>query len=857
MLDDLRQCPAPRWLASWLQEEHDKRRRRPRPAGTRPLPAMLAPRARGYVAGALTQAAEKLAAATARNNTLNEEVFALASRFGSAGLLEFDDVVTVMWDGAEQCGVAQEEPAKTRATLERAWRDGLAKPSSDSLPEFMFQEERPPSRHVLAPRLRVSPPAQLGEHADTVLRAQIAAVAGAMDAARPQDEDGEWPDRNQWADAVKRAGVVLGGLGDEDLIDWGAARAAIIKAASPEDLIESMTSGMDEAHATGATENYKNWLAARIEEGWNEGAEIGYEVPAELRADLDAWHPPCPIPRSEVEPHRLPPGRECRWPARNMVSKSDDRGNAERLLDHSGAGILFLDDKHLGECAFDGARWKLPDDGGPGLVRQYASETIGRLPVTEALSYSVVVWYKHTRSGEVRTTNRAEYFEWLNAQQSAGTITAMINLAKADPGHRVLPDTFDADPRWLNLPNGELDLGAAEMRNDGTWEVTAEIRFHAAHFAGHHHHRMTRAPYDPAAQCQRWRKAISDWLPDEEIRRFLQKLVGAAARGLITIKALVVLLGGGDSGKTTFLMVIAYVLGTYAITAQASILRKSRQGSLSDDLDDLKGGRLFTTAETSGGEEMDAPKIKRLSGGDTQRSRGLYSSSGEWVPRGLLFFTTNEMMYIPAADRPLWNRIRPVRFPNTFSESGTDSNGNPCRRADPNMKDRLLDEAPGILNWIIEGLQLLYTEGLAEPAAVAAERERLRGEQNTVATFLAEAGVVAVASEEPVVDDKITLTRLLRHYKQWAGAFHMPAVGRPQFRQALAGISGVSFTTSGRVETVHGIGHTSEADLYMPAEGWCQACRGKAGTGLTLTDLEELLEEQAHRPRQRSRTSVG
>jgi putative DNA primase/helicase len=141
MLIDRAPAPAPSWLADWWRDEQERRTSRPCPAGSRPLPARLSPRARAYVAGALTRAAEKLAAATARNNTLNEEVFALASRFGSTGLLEFDDVLTVMWDGAEQCGVAQEEPSKTRATLERAWRDGIAKPAYDALPDWLFREE--------------------------------------------------------------------------------------------------------------------------------------------------------------------------------------------------------------------------------------------------------------------------------------------------------------------------------------------------------------------------------------------------------------------------------------------------------------------------------------------------------------------------------------------------------------------------------------------------------------------------------------------------------------------------------------------------------------------------------------------
>ena len=65
-------------------------------------------------------------------------------------------------------------------------------------------------------------------------------------------------------------------------------------------------------------------------------------MPARLQAALDAWHPPCPIPREDIEQHRLP-GRKGRWPVQNYVSKIDDRGNARRLLDHFGDRIRFAD----------------------------------------------------------------------------------------------------------------------------------------------------------------------------------------------------------------------------------------------------------------------------------------------------------------------------------------------------------------------------------------------------------------------------------------------------------------------------------------------------------------------------------
>ena len=103
----------------------------------------------------------------------------------------------------------------------------------------------------------------------------------------------------------------------------------------------------------------------------------GHKIPAELHPALDAWHPPCPLPREGIEAHRLPPGREGRWPVENFVAMIDDRGNARRLLDHYGDRILFVDgQKGLGEYANDGRRWLDVDSGGPGLVSEFADTRI-------------------------------------------------------------------------------------------------------------------------------------------------------------------------------------------------------------------------------------------------------------------------------------------------------------------------------------------------------------------------------------------------------------------------------------------------------------------------------------------------
>ena len=673
---------------------------------------------------------------------------------------------------------------------------------------------RPLSRHAGIPRLRVAPPEELDRYADKIVTEAVTPIREAAEAARPEDteaEDAEWGDLKAALDLVEPAARVLGGLGDLDLIDYGAARRVLSDAALPHKYLDEL-----DGKTRGELEED---FGRRLISGWNTGAGEGHEVPAELRAALDSWHPPRPIPRKDVELHRLPPGRGGAWPVQNFLAQIDDRGNARRLLDHYGDRIRFVDgQKGLGEYAFDGQRWLDVPSGGPGLVAEFADQTIQVLPVTEAMSLSAAIEYVDKKGNLVST--RGRYWEWLNEQQSNARRAGMIAGAVAIPGMRVPVSVFDANPRWLNTPSGEIDQGRAEIDADGEWHCAEPVVFHAGqHYPEHFHSRITAAAYDPLAVCPEWERALKAWLGDDDLITYTGKLVAASVRGMTTLKVITLLLGGGDSGKSTFLEVLLTVLGSYAMTAQPSILRKGKGGgTLSDDLADLRGFRLVTTTETSGSEQMDEPRLKRMSGGDRLRARGMYQASGEWDPQFILWLATNFVPRLSGEDLALWRRFAPIMFPGRWTETGLAPDGRKCNRADPNLKKRLLAEAPGILNWIIRHLRLLYAEGLAEPKAVTAKRRELQGQQDTAGQFIAMAkaasnpasGIEAVSPRDPLLATgspmRIRWTSLYRHYEAWATFGKINAVGKDAFKASLAN-HGHKFVKWSGAQMVTGFGH--------------------------------------------------
>ena len=133
----------PAWLDAWLREQHRQRTEHIRsyPAGDpRQLPRDgLTKRAHAYLTATLGSAAKAVSTAKpqTRNNTLNDEAFALFAKFGRAGLLSADDIGAALSAAAQECGL---DDRAIYATISSAARGGQIKDRTAELPDFLFEE---------------------------------------------------------------------------------------------------------------------------------------------------------------------------------------------------------------------------------------------------------------------------------------------------------------------------------------------------------------------------------------------------------------------------------------------------------------------------------------------------------------------------------------------------------------------------------------------------------------------------------------------------------------------------------------------------------------------------------------------
>jgi putative DNA primase/helicase len=153
----------------------------------------------------------------------------------------------------------------------------------------------------------------------------------------------------------------------------------------------------------------------------------------------------------------------------------------------------------------------------------------------------------------------------------------------------------------------------------------------------------------------------------------------------------------------------------------------SRHGSeQTNDLAKLVGIRFVTATETEKGERLAESKMKRITGGDRIVCRELYGNLFEYDPQFKIWLATNDLPQFSGGDKSISRRIWVIEFPVTFDET----------EQDYSLQDRLLKEAPGILNWIVQGYKEWKRQGLNPPEAVRITTNSYRTDNDSVGQFI-------------------------------------------------------------------------------------------------------------------------
>lgn len=363
------------------------------------------------------------------------------------------------------------------------------------------------------------------------------------------------------------------------------------------------------------------------------------------------------------------------------------------------------------------------------------------------------------------TEEQTESTAWEERKKQLGTITKSLNglyfreqvIKFSAKGHNSLGITgeeWDCKPWELACENGIVNLKTGVLRPGKPEDY---IKSHSP------------TPYDPTAECPKFKKFLSEVLQDDqELVLFVKRILGAGLIGESTYKQYIVILYGdrGRNGKDTLQSIISHVLGRQLSGAiQSEILldggrfsRRSSQGP-SADIMRLRGLRLAWAKETSEGRRFDSGMAKMLTGGGTLTGRMPYGKRDvEFEQSHLIILHTNSRPHVQADDAAFWKRVKTVPFELSFVDDPKEDHE---RQKIEGLADQIKPEAAGILRWLVEGCLDYQKNGLPEPPAVAKANEDYIKDEDLLGHFLEEKCIEGEGFE-------VTSKDLYSQYTMWA-----------------------------------------------------------------------------------------
>lgn len=324
--------------------------------------------------------------------------------------------------------------------------------------------------------------------------------------------------------------------------------------------------------------------------------------------------------------------------------------------------------------------------------------------------------------------------------KNSARLSAMLGCAA--PHCAVKPEEWNADQRLTYVANGTLRFirEVDDTPPDPDAWQSEEPRYLGRHVftpdGWRREDRVTRmmpVAYEPKAKAEKWRAFIAEMLPEALVPGVawaVQKYAGLGLSGL-PIQLMAFHYGLGANGKSVFLEVLARIFGALGEGLPAESVTGQQQGaagSASPDLARLPGVRFLRITELPQGEPLREALVKRLTGGEKMDVRSLFKGYFAFQPQFKAHMSGNGYPTILGSDNGIWRRMAVVPWKVTVPEEK--------RRDFEEIVCELCEEGPGILNWLIEGMEAYDREGLKLPAAMVDATKDYRDEMDPISVFI-------------------------------------------------------------------------------------------------------------------------
>jgi P4 family phage/plasmid primase-like protien len=259
----------------------------------------------------------------------------------------------------------------------------------------------------------------------------------------------------------------------------------------------------------------------------------------------------------------------------------------------------------------------------------------------------------------------------LGAATPGKQVAARRALLGQHEQHTMIESDLDPDPYVLCAPNGLIDLRTGELRPHDPGALCSQRTGYAYD---------TTMPPTAAAQL------VLEWCGgDRAVAEHLRMLVGYTMTGLASERLLTWLHGPPGTAKSSFVDLLAAVLGSYAAQGVPSATWLDVPRKPADSIRQTRGRRLVTSSELKG-KAWDEDAILPFCGGeDAIRAEGKYKAQIQWKQQCKLWVTSNTEP--SGASAALQDRAHVIPFERRYE-------------ADPVFKRELPDRyGPPFLVW--------------------------------------------------------------------------------------------------------------------------------------------------------------
>ena len=394
-------------------------------------------------------------------------------------------------------------------------------------------------------------------------------------------------------------------------------------------------------------------------------------------------------------------------------------------------------------------------------------------------------WYRDT-TGSARSSimdMMRDSGSWPDAQAlrsserrklcSAGTVGSVLALGKAHRACATNATDWDADTMRLGIPGGVVDLRTGKVEDADQDEL---ISRRCA---------VAPSPGNPKLWLGHLNKVLGG---DADLIGYVQRYLGYMLTGEVGEHALLYLYGTGRNGKGTIVETVVRILGDYGYAAPVNLLMETKTERHPVELAMLRGARAVSCSEPPQGSRWDDGRIRSLTGGDTVTARRMGENLSSFLPTHKLILMGNHKPTMRSVDEAIKARFNLIDFTYTI----------PPEDRDPNFLEKLRDEWPQILNWMITGCLHWQESGLGRPASIVEATEEYLQDEDTFAQFMGECC-------DRGQDKWDSVALIYKVYGNWCERVGERVIGRKAFQSVLYETQGIERKKGSAPKAVAGL----------------------------------------------------